>query len=132
MKDTVRNWKRKLDILFARYIKMRDCINGKGQCFTCGEIFSIKELDAGHFRARQYNATRYSEINVQLQCKKCNRFYEGEKWVFGNHLDEKYGKGTTLNLIEKSHEIKKFTVQELKDLYEYYKEKIKQMEVSIG
>ena len=126
--DTVRNWKAKLDILFAHYIKKRDSINGRGQCVTCGEIFSVGDLDAGHFRPRQYNATRFDEMNVQPQCRKCNRFSQGEQWKFGNHLDEKYGNGTSLKLIEKSHQIKKFTVSELKDLYGYYQNKIKEIE----
>ena len=129
-KDTVKRWKEKLDILFSQYTKRRDCIGGRGQCFTCFDIFRIEELDAGHFRPREHNSTRYDETNVQLQCRKCNRFEEGEKYIFGNHLDEKYGKDTALCLIKKSHEIKQFTVQELKDLYEYYKEKLK--EVSNG
>lgn len=125
-KPTVRILKKKLDIIFSRYIKRRDCINGRGQCITCGELLPIEELDAGHFRVRQHNATRYDEKNVQLQCRKCNRFEGGEQWEFGDSLDEKYGNGTALYLTRKSHEIKKFTVSELQDLYEYYKNQIKE------
>ena len=126
--DTVRNWKAKLDILFAHYIKKRDSINGRGQCVTCGEIFSVGDLDAGHFRSRKHSSTRYDERNVALQCKKCNRFSSGEQWEFGKYLDDKYGDGTALELTRKSHEIKKFTVSELKDLYSFYKFKVENME----
>ena len=131
-KDTVKKWKEKLDRLFAQYIKKRDCINSKGQCFTCYDIFPINQLQAGHFRPRQYNSTRYDEINVQLQCSKCNCFEQGEQWEFGNHLNEKYGEVTALDLIKKSHEIKKFTVQELRDLYGYYKDKIQFLEKELN
>lgn len=124
MKNTVSVWKKKLDIVFSKYIHIRDKVNGKGQCFTCGSVFPIDELDAGHFRSRKYNATRYDEINVQLQCRKCNRFDSGALYEFGTELDTKYGKGTALNLIHKSYEIKKFSVDELKSLYVYYKGKL--------
>jgi len=126
--DTVRSQKRRLDQIFSQYIKLRDCINGRGQCFTCGELFPIEELDAGHFRSRKYNSTRYDEKNVALQCKKCNRFNSGEQWRFGRDLDDKYGEGTALALTKKAHEIKQFTVQELKDLYAFYKFKVEHME----
>jgi len=127
-RDTVSYWKDKLDKVFAPYIRQRDGINGKGQCISCGELFDISLLDAGHFRSRKYNATRYDEKNVQLQCRGCNRFNSGEQYKFGIALDEKYGEGTALGLTRKSHEIKKFTVAELKDLHQYYKEKLKIME----
>lgn len=124
MKNTVKTWKYKLDKVFSDYIKLRDCVNGKGQCFTCGDLLPKEELDAGHFRSRKYTSTRYNEKNVQLQCKKCNRFNGGEPYQFGIEIDKKYGEGTALELIKKSFETKKFTIDELKSLYEYYKGKI--------
>lgn len=128
MKNTVRAWKAKLDTVFADYIRQRDGVNGKGQCISCGEIFPIKDLDAGHFRSRRSNSTRYDERNVALQCRRCNRFNSGESYQFGLALDEKYGEGTALELLKKSHEIKKFTVDELKDLFQYYQERLKGVE----
>jgi len=123
-KETLSTWKEKLDRIFSRYIKQRDMINGKGQCISCGDVFTIDQLDAGHFRSRKYMSTRYDEMNVQLQCRKCNRFNSGEAYQFGQALDEKYGEGTALKLIQKSYEIKKYTVDELKSLYDYYKGKL--------
>ena len=125
MKNTVSTWKDKLDIVFSKYIKLRDCINDRGQCISCDEVFHVSDLDAGHFRPRNHNSTRYDEKNVQLQCRSCNRFKSGEAYQFGVALDEKYGEGTALNLVRKSHEYKKFTVQELKDLHEYYTNKLR-------
>ena len=121
MKTPRQKAKDKLDRLFAKNIKLRDGVNGRGVCITCGDIHPLPELDAGHFRSRNYNSTRFDEKNVQLQCKSCNRFKSGESYLFGLALDEKYGEGTALELTKKSHETKKYTLDELLDLCEYYK-----------
>jgi len=121
-KPTVRSLKKKLDTIFAEHIRLRDGINGRGQCITCGEIFPLSELDAGHFRSRKFNSTRYDERNVQLQCHHCNRYNSGEPFQFGLALDKKYGEGTALELIQKSHQLKQWAIPELQDLIKYYKE----------
>jgi len=112
-----------LDRVFSLYIRKRDSVNGKNTCFTCGKISTIAEMDAGHFMLRDRAATRYSEINVQPQCRSCNRFKNGKQFEFGIALDEKYGEGTAKELIEKSHTIRKYTIQELDELIAYYKNK---------
>ena len=117
-------WIKKVDKVFSQYIRLRDSINGQCQCITCYKIFPIEEVDAGHFMPRSRKATRYNEENVNAQCHSCNRFQNGLQYKYGIELDEKYGNGTAIELMEKSHKIKKFTVVELKELYEYYKEKV--------
>ena len=67
-KDTVSKWKYKLDIIFSQVIKERNCINGKGQCFTCYKLFPKEKLQAGHYRRREL-----------IQCAICNGFNQGEQ-----------------------------------------------------
>lgn len=126
-KYTVRSLKKKLDVAFSKYIRMRDCKEGYGQCITCRSILPFNELDAGHFVGRRYNHTRYDEMNVNTQCRRCNRFEGGEKYEYGKRLNEKYGEGTAEELERKSCLIKKFTVEELKGFLEYYTNLIKEM-----
>jgi len=117
----------KLDRIFSKYIRLRDSINGDNTCFTCGKIDKVNNLDAGHFMPRNRMATRWDERNVQPQCRMENRFHGGEQAVFGIAIDKKYGQGTSLELIAKSHTIKKYDVQELNDLINYYKNKVQEM-----
>lgn len=124
-KKTVSSLKNKLDRIFSLYIRLRDSRHGQNTCFTCGDILKIGLMDAGHFRRREQNSTRYDEQNVQPQCRYCNRMKGGEQHIFGLELDIKYGEGTALKLTKKSFELKKFTVPELEALCAYYQEKIR-------
>lgn len=117
-------WVKKVDKVFSEYIRLRDSVNGKCQCITCGNIFEVSKIDAGHYRPRQHMATRYDERNVHPQCKRCNNFEGGEQHIHGEEIDNLYGQGTARELLEKSHTIRKYTIPELKDLFEYYQERV--------
>lgn len=127
MKTLYQRTKDKLDKLFASYIKLRDGVNGNGICVTCNDIHPLSELDVGHFRSRNHLSTRWDEKNVGLQCRKCNRFKSGESYLFGVAIDEKYGEGAALELTNKSHESVKYSLDKLKDLCGYYKNKVKEL-----
>jgi len=110
----------KLDKVFSLYIRKRDSVDGQNTCFTCGKIDKIESMDAGHFMLRDRMSTRFDEKNVQPQCRGCNRFKGGRQAEFGIALDEKYGEGTARELIDKSYIIKKYSLDELESLLEYY------------
>ena len=110
----------KLDKIFSLHIRKRDSVDGQNTCFTCGKIDKIENMDAGHFMLRDRMATRFDEKNVQPQCCSCNRFKNGRQAEFGIALDEKYGAGTARELIDKSYVIKKYSIDELEALLEYY------------
>lgn len=85
---------------FSKFIRLSKSLgNGYGSCFTCGKIDKIKDMDAGHFVKRDMKGTRYHELNVQIQCRSCNRYKDGEQYKFGINLDKKYGKGTAEQLM---------------------------------
>ena len=127
-KHGVKYWKPKVDGVFSRYIKLRDKQGGEGRCYTCWKWFPISELDAGHFRKRHHQNTRYDETNVQLQCKQCNRFEDGRPYEFGKKLNADFGAGTAERLKIKSEKEKHWTPDELEELYDKYAEKINQLE----
>ena len=57
-------------------------------CFTCGKIYPVKELDAGHFL---HGKLDFDPINIQPQCTRCNRFLHGNLWEYGKRLTALYG-----------------------------------------
>lgn len=134
MKNTIAYWKQKVwKEVFAPYIKKRDCLRTTGspeygECFTCDYSGHVSTLQAGHFIPQRHNAYLFSEEGVHAQCARCNGLRQGCQYEYGKHLDELYGKGTADRLIEESKQIKKFTVAELKELYETYKQKIRELD----
>lgn len=81
----------KLDRVFSKWIRMRDCQDGVGNCISCGKLISYEQMDAGHFIGRQHLGTRWNEKNTHGQCRSCNRFNEGNKGMYQTTLISKYG-----------------------------------------
>ena len=117
----------KLDVVFSKYIRQRNCIDGYGTCFTCGISKHWKEVDAGHFQSRMKMSTRWEERNVQFQCKRCNMTNGGQQYIFGKRLDEVYGEGTANDLYLLSNRITKFSILDLKELIDFYNKKIDEL-----
>lgn len=82
---------KKLDKEFSDYVRMGTAVK-QGYpiltCYTCGARHHWKDMDNGHFIGREYTGTRWHLSNTRPQCKKCNRFAEGEKSRFALHLIE--------------------------------------------
>ena len=75
MPTTISKLKKKLDVLFSQYIRRRNADHlGRVKCFTCGVEKHWKEQQAGHFQSRSHHSTRWDEVNVQVQCVKCNMY----------------------------------------------------------
>lgn len=118
---------KKLDAVFSEYIRLRNADkNGNVTCFTCGKVeyWKRKGMQAGHFQSRKHYATRWDEINVQVQCSGCNVFKYGEQYKFALNLDKQFGDGTAEELFIKAKEIVKFSTKELETLITYYKNQI--------
>lgn len=119
---------KKLDAVFSEYIRLRNADNnGNVTCFTCGKVeyWKRKGMQAGHFQSRKHYATRWDEINVQVQCSGCNVFKYGEQYKFALNLDKQFGDGTAEELFIKAKEIVKFSTKELETLITYYKDQVK-------
>ncbi len=120
---------RKLWPIFSQYIRRRNADeDGIVYCFTCGVRKHWKQVDAGHFVSRNAKAVKYSEINVQQQCKSCNGFHGGMAYEFGKRLDELYGEGTAENLEAQRFSISGWTPEHLENLIEEYKKKVKELD----
>jgi len=90
MKDHSRAEKRAWNE-FSKMIRARDNIGGNFRCPTCGRTLPIEEADAGHYITRARKSVMFDEMNVHAQCKHCNRFQEGNHFIYREWLIEKYG-----------------------------------------
>lgn len=113
--------KKKLDELFSKFIRQRGADeNGMNRCFTCGKVAHWKLLQCGHYVSRTKLATRWDEVNCQVQCPGCNLFKEGNKPNFTVNLESKYGKGTVERLVIKGNNTWRPTAFELELLIKHY------------
>ena len=81
---------------FSKYIRIRDAIKTTGtpdyaQCITCGNVFTIEDMDAGHGLAGRANSILFNEEIVNAQCRWCNRGNGGELQAYKMILLERYG-----------------------------------------
>ncbi len=132
-KESISSVKKKVWVLFSKYIRMRDCLKTTGspdygECISCGETKPIRLLDAGHFIPKK-NSNYFSERGVNAQCQSCNRYHSGRQLDYRRGIIERYGEGVDLELEEEARQIKKFSIKELEELETNLKEKIKLLEV---
>ena len=115
----------KADTWFSRFIRLRDAQESNGvlfaKCVTCPKVKEVKHMDCGHYVKRQHKATRYSELNCHIQCKRCNAFEQGRDEKFAQAIDKRYGKGTAYKL---KLESKKYVKLDESIIETYYKELI--------
>jgi len=114
---------------FSKYIRLRDRIKGSEycKCATCPKSHHWKDMDAGHFISRRHKATKYNEKNVLAQCPYCNRFNQGKQYEMSFEVNRRFGTGTTDLLLAKSKQAYKLHSFEIKELGEYYRDKVKEM-----
>lgn len=119
-KEKTKTWyKKKLDSVFSRYIREKYEKDGKLRCYTCPHIGTVKTMQCGHFVPRQHMSTRWDEDNCRPQCYACNMLYNGQPSTFAVRLDAEK-KGTVKRLEKKRHEIRQWTIEELKKEIELY------------
>jgi hypothetical protein len=63
-------------------------------------------------------STRWDERNVAPQCKYCNRYCQGQQYLFSQYLGDKLAE----ELYIESKKIRKFDDVELQDMIAHYTE----------
>ena len=148
-KSDRRYWIDQLDKVFSLYIRLRDSREFRYKafrCISCGEVKPFQMMDCGHFVSRNCMALRWSEQNCSGECSACNRFHSDHILGYRKNLIIKLGtdaiKGSAiaqalepqkrLELIRRigerkvqaleaqKHTSKKWSVEEMKELYMYY------------
>lgn len=113
------------------YIRLRD----KGKpCISCGIPYK-SDFQAGHFyKAELYSTLKFNEFNIHGQCQLCNLRKEGNLNEYDQNLPNRIGQDAYELLKEKAEEDKrtdhKWDREELNNIREYYKEKIKNLQNS--
>lgn len=115
--------------VFSSYIRLRDSdSSGTGRCITCGRFVHWRRADAGHGVPRQYQATKYNELNVHLQCKPCNGFQGGARERYKEEMDKRYGAGTWDKMMVASRmSYKKLGEAEIDVLVLYYEREVERL-----
>ncbi len=112
----------KLDKEFSLFIRLRDAMeNGFFKCISCGQIKPFAQADCGHYINRQHMSTRFDEMNCNSQCRKCNRFMEGNIQNYRKGLIAKYGEQRVAILESKQRITQKYSDFEYEQLIKYYK-----------
>ena len=114
---------RKAQTAFNAYIRKRD---EKEACISCGRHHQ-GQYHAGHYRSVGSSPeNRYNELNVHKQCSACNNHLSGNLIPYRVNLIDKIGLDA-VELIENSSKAKKYTVEELKEIEQEYKRKLKEL-----
>jgi hypothetical protein len=112
-------------VTFNKYIRLRD---KDYTCISCGKELGTK-FDAGHYlNANNHWNVRFNELNVNGQCVYCNQHLHGNLIEYRKRLVTLIGVENVEWLEEVAKETRKFTIEELKEIIETYKAKIKNIE----
>lgn len=107
---------------FSDYIRDRD----NWTCFTCGKYEVGPTMHAGHFISRGRSAVMFDEKNVHAQCYGCNIGKKGNVAEYAYRIIKTYGQDTLDDLVERSRQTHKFTFEELEDIYQKSKARLKE------
>ena len=128
-KPTLKSAKGKAWKMFSSYIRLRDCLattgdKNTGICFTCGQEFPYKELQAGHFISGRSNAVLFDEEITVGQCAKCNIWLGGNYLPFTLKMLDLHGREWVEAKQILKHQVLKRSVEDYQQLEEKYKKKV--------
>ena len=107
--------------VFNKWIRQRD----KGlNCISCDK--EAKKENCGHYyNANNHWSVRFDEDNCHLQCEHCNTFLSGNLIPYRENLIKKIGQERFDILSEKANETRKFTKEEVQEIINEYKKRLK-------
>jgi hypothetical protein len=119
---SLQDWLKLAQMTFNKYIRHRD----KGlNCISCDK--TPKKANAGHYFSQGgHSNVRFHEDNVHLQCEHCNSFLSGNLLNYQIGIEKRIGGERLITLHEQAHTTKKWTIQELNEIIETYKRKLKE------
>jgi hypothetical protein len=119
---TASDYIRELQTVFNRFIRLRD---KEKNCISCNKPLRGK-YDAGHFYSTgSYPEVRFNEDNVHGQCVHCNQHKRGNIHEYRKGLIIRIGEERLQDLEKKLNTPKHYNINELQELKEIYKKKIK-------
>ena len=121
---TVQDYAKIAQQVFNKYINLRD--NGL-PCISCGKTITGR-VNASHFyNANNHWNVRFNEDNVHSSCITCNQYLSGNLIEYSERIVKKIGAERYEELKADAKKTRKFTIEELKEIIETYKQKIKEL-----
>jgi hypothetical protein len=138
-----KNWKKKkaklkMDLMtLSDYIKLAQQVFNKWinlrdkalPCISCGKPINGRVNASHYFNANNHWNVRFNEFNVHSSCITCNQYLSGNLIEYRSRLINKIGIEQLTLLELKANKTRKFTIEELKQIINTYKLKIKQHEL---
>lgn len=98
-------------------------------CVTCGEASAWRDLDAGHFIAKNASNAVYFDVrNVHPQCTTCNFFKHGNLAEFYPYMLREYGGGVIEQIKEKRHMHMQWKTGDYEEMEQHYKSEFGRMQ----
>ena len=114
---------REAQTAFNAFIRERD---KNEPCISCGRHHN-GQYHAGHYRSvGACPELRFCELNVHKQCSACNNHKSGNIVEYRINLVKKIGV-EQVEWLEGSHEPKKYTIEQIKDIRAKYQLKLKEL-----
>ena len=110
--------------VFNTYIRKRD---EKLPCISCGRIIKGQAHASHLFSVGHYPNLRFNEFNVNNSCIECNVHKHGNTAEYAIRLPKRIGEDNYNQLLEQRNNVYKPTIEELKELINHYKLKIKEL-----
>lgn len=108
MEDSKKKIVIELDILFSKIVRK------EGKCRMCATTFCI---DNAHIFSRKNMSVRWDLDNCVSLCRTHHQLSHFQPEEFREYMSKIYGEEKWNNLVIKANQIKKFTVDDLKELY---------------
>jgi hypothetical protein len=120
---TLQDWLKETQTIFNKYVRLRD--SGL-PCISCGKP-PLKKNCGHYFSSGGHSNVRFDEDNCHLQCEHCNTYLSGNLLNYQIGIQKRIGAQKLLELQERAHLTKKWTIDELKEIIEIYKAKVKKL-----
>jgi hypothetical protein len=116
------DWMKEAQQSFNSWIRYRD---KDEPCISC-QRHHQGQYHAGHYRTtKAAPELRFNELNVHKQCSVCNNHMSGNITEYRINLVKKIGV-EQVEWLEGKHEAKHYSIEDLKEIKETYKLKLKE------
>ena len=118
------DWLKETQTVFNQFIRLRD---KEEPCISC-QRHHKGQYHSGHYRSvGAHPELRFDELNVHKQCSVCNNYLSGSLVEYRINLINKIGIDA-VNYLEGKHELKHYTIDDIKSIKALYKLKIKALD----
>lgn len=108
-------------LYFNKFIRLRDALE---PCISC-QRHHEGQYHAGHYKtAGGFPELRFEPLNCHKQCSACNNHLSGNITEYRINLINKIGLAK-VEWLEGHHQPKKYTCEQLLEIENFYKEKVK-------